>query len=471
MAKIIPTRIREHWGSRFGFILAATGSAIGLGNIWKFPYITGEHGGAAFVFVYLICIVVIGLPVMMAELVVGRTAQRNPVGAYRAIRPGTPWFLVGVLGVVAGFVILSYYSVVAGWILAYVVKAVTGTVTAFAPTAGGAEAATAHFRGFAAHPGYSVFWHFLFLAVCAFIVQRGVKGGIEAASKILMPILLLILLILVVWSLTLPGAGAGVKFYLVPEITTASVGPLSFPFFKGLTGSAVLIALGHAFFSLSLGMGAMLTYGSYLKKDADLSFSTMTIALMDTVIALLAGLALLPAVFAMGLAPDGGPGLLFHTLPAVFSSMPGGVVFAILFFILVAIAAVTSGISILEVVTAFFMGELGWRRTRVVPVVAGIIFLIGIPSALSFGAWEGLRLFGLSFFDLMDYLSANFFLPLGGLLIAVFVGWGWGPKAIAAAAEGSYHGFPTGKIWLWMCRTITPLAVAIIIIAKLAGIG
>jgi NSS family neurotransmitter:Na+ symporter len=286
-----------------------------------------------------------------------------------------------------------------------------------------------------------------------------------------MPILLSILLILVVWSLTLPGAGAGVKFYLVPEITTVTAGPLSFPFFKGLTGSAVLIALGHAFFSLSLGMGAMLTYGSYLEKNADLSFSTMTIALMDTVIALLAGLALLPAVFAMGLAPDGGPGLLFHTLPAVFSSMPGGVVFAILFFILVAIAAVTSGISILEVVTAFFMGELGWRRSRVVPVVAGIIFLIGIPSALSFGAWEGLRFFGLSFFDLMDYLSANFFLPLGGLLIAVFVGWGWGPKAIAAAAEGSYHGFPTGKIWLWMCRTITPLAVAAIIIAKLAGIG
>jgi NSS family neurotransmitter:Na+ symporter len=442
-----------------------------LGNIWKFPYITGEHGGAAFVFVYLLCIIVTGLPVMMAELAVGRTAQRNPVGAYRVIRPGTPWFLVGVIGVLAGFVILSYYSVVAGWILAYVFKSISGTVTGFTAAAGGAEAAKAYFQGFAAHPGWAVGWHFLFLTVCAFIVYRGVKGGIEAASKILMPILIAILLVLVVWSLTLPGAAAGVKFYLVPEITTVSVGPLSFPFFKGLTGSAVLIALGHAFFSLSLGMGAMLTYGSYLKKDADLSFSTMTIALMDTVIALLAGLALLPAVFAMGLAPDGGPGLLFHTLPAVFSSMPGGIVFAILFFVLVAIAAVTSGISILEVVTAFFMGELGWRRRRVVPIVAGIIFLIGVPSALSFGAWEGLRPFGLSFFDLMDYLSANFFLPLGGLLIALFVGWGWGPKAIAAAAEGSYHGFPTGKIWLWMCRTITPLAVAVIIIAKLAGIG
>jgi NSS family neurotransmitter:Na+ symporter len=471
MAKIVPKRLREHWGSRFGFILAATGSAIGLGNIWKFPYITGEYGGAAFVFVYLICIIVIGLPVMMAELTVGRAAQRNPVGAYRAIRPGTPWFLVGAMGVLAGFVILSYYSVVAGWVIAYVFKSITGTVTSFTASEGGAAGAKAHFQNFAAHPWLSVFWHFLFMAICTFIVYRGVKGGIEAASKILMPILVAILLILVVWSLSLPGAGAGVKFYLVPKITMVSVGPLSFPFFKGLTGSAVLIALGHAFFSLSLGMGAMLTYGSYLEKNADLSFSTAAIAVADTVIALLAGLALLPAVFAMGLAPDGGPGLLFHTLPAVFSSMPGGVVFAILFFILVTIAAVTSGISLLEVVTAFFDDELGWNRHKTVLIMGGVIFLIGIPSALSFGVLDRLRLFGHNFFDVMDYLSANFFLPLGGLLIALFVGWGWGPKAIQAAAEGSYHGFPTGKIWLWMCRTITPLAVAAIIIAKLAGIG
>ncbi len=471
MAKMVPKRLREHWGSRFGFILAATGSAIGLGNIWKFPYITGEHGGAAFVVVYLICIIVIGLPVMMAELTVGRTAQRNPVGAYRVIKPGTPWFLVGAMGVLAGFVILSYYSVVAGWVMAYVFKSISGTVTSFTAAEGGATVAKAHFQDFAAHPWLSIFWHFIFMGACTFIVYHGVKGGIETASKILMPILIGILLVLVVWSLTLPGAAAGVKFYLVPKITTVQWGPLSFPFFKGLTGSAVLIALGHAFFSLSLGMGAMLTYGSYLKKDADLSFSTMTIALMDTVIALLAGLALLPAVFAMGLAPDGGPGLLFHTLPAVFSSMPGGVVFAILFFVLVSIAAVTSGISLLEVVTAFFMGEVGWRRRRVVPVMGAIIFLIGVPSALSFGVLDRLRFFGLNFFDVMDYLSANFFLPLGGLLIALFVGWGWGPKAIKAAAEGSYHGFPTGKIWLWMCRTITPLAVAAIIIAKLAGIG
>jgi NSS family neurotransmitter:Na+ symporter len=440
-----------------------------LGNIWKFPYITGEHGGAAFVFVYLICIIVIGLPVMMAELTVGRTAQRNLVGAYRVIKPGTPWFLVGAMGVIAGFVILSYYSVVAGWVMAYVFKSISGTVTSFTAAAGGATVAKAHFQDFAAHPWLSIFWHFIFMAACTFIVYRGVKGGIEAASKILMPILIGILLVLVVWSLTLPGAAEGVKFYLVPNITTVHWGPLSFPFFKGLTGSAVLIALGHAFFSLSLGMGAMLTYGSYLKKDTDLSFSTMTIALMDTVIALLAGLALLPAVFAMGLAPDGGPGLLFHTLPAVFSSMPGGVIFAILFFVLVSIAAVTSGISLMEVVTAFFMGEVGLRRRKVVPLVGAVIFLIGIPSALSFGALDRFRLFGFNFFDVMDYLSANFFLPLGGLLIALFVGWGWGPKAIQAAAEGSYHGFPTGKIWLWMCRTITPLAVAIIIIAKIAG--
>jgi NSS family neurotransmitter:Na+ symporter len=463
--------LREHWGSRFGFILAAAGSAIGLGNIWKFPYITGEYGGAAFVFVYLICIVVIGLPVMMAELTVGRTAQRNPVGAYRVIKPGTPWFLVGAMGVLAGFVILSYYSVVAGWVLAYIVKSISGTVTSFKTAAGGAEAAKVHFCIFAAHPGWSILWHFVFMGICTFIVYRGVKGGIEAASKILMPLLLLILIILVVWSLALPGAGEGVKFYLVPKLTTVTVGPLSFPFFKGLTWSAVLIALGHAFFSLSLGMGAMLTYGSYLQKNADLSFSTMAVALMDTVVALLAGLAILPAVFAMGLAPDAGPGLLFHTLPAVFAGMPGGAVFAFLFFVLVTIAAVTSGISLLEVVTAFFDDELGWNRHRTVLTMGAVIFLLGVPSALSFGVLDKLTIFGRNIFDVMDYLSANFFLPLGGLLIALFVGWGWGPKAIAAGAEGSHHGFRTGKIWLWMCRTITPLAVAGIIIAKLAGIG
>ncbi|NIT35851.1 MAG: sodium-dependent transporter [candidate division Zixibacteria bacterium] len=471
MVKAKPRRLREHWGSRFGFILAATGSAIGLGNIWKFPYITGEHGGAAFVVVYLICIIIIGLPVMMAELAVGRTAQRNPVGAYKVIRPGTGWFLVGGLGVLAGFVILSYYSVVAGWVMAYVFKAITGAVTRFTADAGGAAAAKGHFESFAARPGLSVLWHFVFMAICTFIIFRGVRSGIEAASKILMPVLIAILLVLVVWSLALPGSAAGVRFYLVPKITTVDVGPLSIPFFQGLTWSAVLIALGHAFFSLSLGMGAMLTYGSYLERNADLSFSTATIAVADTVIALLAGLALLPAVFAMGLAPDGGPGLLFHTLPAVFASMPGGFVFAILFFVLVALAAITSGISVLEVVTAFTIGEMGWRRRVAAPVIGAIIFVIGIPSALSFGAMDKFRLFGLNFFDVMDYLSANFFLPLGGLLIALFVGWGWGPKAIKAAAEGSYHGFPTGRIWLWMCRTITPLAVAAIIVAKVAGVG
>lgn len=452
---------REHWSGPFGFIMAAAGSAIGLGNIWKFPYITGENGGGAFVLVYLACIAIIGAPVMICEFALGRHTQRNPVGAFRAISPPASvlahligigvllagiflllfrtwgwgfmlvalgllifrysWTLVGVMGVIAGFTILSFYSVVAGWTIGYVWKALTGQL-GFADVA----AAKEHFNHFIVHPGWAVGCHFVFMALCVWIVYNGIKSGIERWSKILMPVLFLIILALIVRSLTLPGAMAGVSFYLTPD-------------FSKINANSVLIALGHAFFSLSLGMGAMITYGSYLNREENIFTSMLSVVGLDTLIALMAGLAIFPAVFAQGFGPDAGPGLVFQVLPTVFHQIPLGGLWALLFFVLLLIAALTSGISLLEVVTAYFVDERGWPRHRAVLVFGAAIFLLGSLCAISVADWSRLewlhaaivKIFGSakgSFFDTMDNLSSNWFLPLGGLFISLFTGWVWGTK-------------------------------------------
>ena len=306
---------RGSWGSRFGFIIAAAGSAIGLGNIWKFPYITGQNGGGAFVLVYLVCIALIGLPIMLAEFAIGRKTHKDPVGAYKDIHPRGYWSLVGGMGVVAGFMILSFYSVVAGWTLAYIVKSISMTVTQFES----ASDAGKYFGQFAANPFETLFYHTIFMILCMAIVIKGVRSGIEKWCGILMPTLFIILLLLVIRSLTLTGAWEGVVFYLKPD-------------FSKLTAQGVLVALGHAFFSLSLGMGTMITYGSYLSKKENLASSALFVGLLDTMIALLAGLMIFPAVFAMGLEPSAGPGLVFHVLPAVFSKMPFGNIVSIAFF-------------------------------------------------------------------------------------------------------------------------------------------
>jgi len=468
-----PTKAREHWSSGFGFILAAAGSAIGLGNIWKFPYITGENGGGAFVLVYLLCIAVIGLPVMLCEITMGRHTQRNPVGAFKKLSPASStvahllgagmvltsvflfcfgrwgwgglslvigllifrygWVAAGAMGVLAGFTILSFYSVVAGWTLGYMMQAVRGKLRF--PTE---DLANAHFGAFISDPIWTVGCHFLFMLLCVLIVYKGVQSGIERWSKILMPMLFLILIALILRGLTLKGSAAGVRFFLSPD-------------FSKLTGEGVLIALGHAFFSLSLGMGAMITYGSYVKREENIFISSLTITVLDTLVALMAGLAIFPAVFAMGFKPDAGPGLVFKVLPRLFAQMRGGRFWAALFFLLLLVAALTSGISLLEVVTAYFVDERGWGRREATIVFGFIIFELGALAAMSIGDWNNLEwmhqgllyIFGSvkdSFFDVLDNLASNWMLPLGGMFICIFVGWIWGTRnAVAEIRHGSQN--------------------------------
>ena len=440
---------RGFWRSRMGFVLAASGSAIGLGNVWKFPYITGQNGGGAFVLIYLVCIFVVGLPIMLAEFTLGRKTNLNPVGAFKALKPDTPWVGVGYMGVVAGFLILSFYGVVGGWTLAYIVKSVSHSVLEFQSPADAGR----FFGKFIANPREVLIYHAIFMGLCMGIVIKGVHGGIERACDVMMPTLFVILLILMVRSLTLPGAMEGVKFYLNPD-------------FSKITPSVVLIALGQAFFSLSLGMGAMLTYGSYLSEKENLTSATVYVVLFDTMIALLVGMVIFPAVFAMGLEPAEGPSLVFSVLPAVFSSMPFGAVVSIIFFVLLAIAAITSGISLLEVVVAYFIDQVGWARKKAVLTVGLIIFALGIPSGLSFGVMSDVKFMDKTFFDIVDDIASNYLLPLGGMLTALFVGWKWGIVKAREEIEKHETKFHWADQWGFLIRYITPVAVAFVFLTK-----
>ena len=432
-----------------GFVLAASGSAIGLGNVWKFPYVTGQNGGGAFVLVYLVCIFAVGLPIMLAEFTLGRKAHLNPVGAFKALKPNTPWVGVGYMGVVAGFLILSFYGVVGGWTLAYIVKSFSQSVLEFQSP----KDAGQFFGQFIANPKEVVIYQALFMGLCMAIVIKGVHGGIERACDILMPTLFVILLLLMVRSLTLPGAMEGVKFYLSPD-------------FSKISPSVILIALGQAFFSLSLGMGAMLTYGSYLSEKENLTSATVYVVLFDTMIALLVGMVIFPAVFAMGLEPAEGPSLVFSVLPAVFSSMPFGTVVSIIFFVLLAIAAITSGISLLEVVVAYFIDQVGWARKKAVLIVGLIIFALGIPSGLSFGVMSDVKFMDKTFFDIVDNIASNYLLPLGGMLTAIFVGWKWGIAKACEEIEKHETRFHWAHLWGFLLRYITPVSVAVVFFAK-----
>ena len=375
-----PDDNRGQWGSKLGFIMAAAGSAVGLGNIWKFPYIVGQNGGGAFVLVYILCTIAVGLPIMLAEFTIGRKTNLNPVGAFQALRPKTHWVKIGYMGVLAGFLILSFYGVVGGWTLAYFFKALTHTVSNFASS----KEAGQFFGSFIANTWEVLFYHALFMGICVGIVLRGVHGGIERACKILMPTLVIILIILMFRALTLPGAIDGVEFYLKPDFS--KIGP-----------QTILIALGQAFFSLSLGMGCMLTYGSYLPEQEDLASATVYVVVFDTMIALLVGMVIFPAVFAMGLEPAEGPSLVFSVLPAVFMDMPFGNLVSVIFFALLAIAAITSGISLLEVVVAYFIDQRKWKRNKAVLITSATIFAFGVPSGLSFGVLSEAKLFDMTF--------------------------------------------------------------------------
>lgn len=443
---------REHWGSKVGFILAAAGSAIGLGNIWKFPYIAGENGGAAFIFVYLICIAVIGLPVLMGEVLLGRTTQRNPVGAFKALSGSKFWPVIGFMGVIAGFVILSFYSVVAGWSTGYIVEAVTNKFSLYGETTTALE----HFNSLVGDPVWIVGFDFVFMAISMLIVYFGVNKGIERGSKVLMPLLFILLLILMIRGLTLDGANGGIEFLLKPD-------------WSKLTGNSVLVALGHAFFTLSLGMGAMMTYGSYMSDKDSIPNASLQIVFLDTLIALMAGVAIFTSVFATKLNPAAGPGLIFQTLPVVFTKMPGGYIFAILFFILLTIAALTSAISLLEVVVAYFVDEKKYARHKAVIIFGILAFTVSVPSALSFNLISDVKLFGLNFFDMADFLASNILLPMGGLFISIFIAWHWGlDKALVNLKKGSERFFERYSylVFLWkiFLKYFSPVLIFLVLL-------
>lgn len=439
---------REHFGSRLGFVLAAAGSAVGLGNIWKFPYMTGQNGGGIFLIIYLALAFSVGLSVMLAEFAIGRAAERNPVGAFAKLRGGA-WPVVGALGVVAGFIILSFYGVVAGWTLAYVVKIASGLLVDDDP-----QRLAAAFETFVGSPIQPIVYQIVFMTLTIVVVIGGVAHGIERSCKVLMPGLFLLLLVLVVRALTLPGALAGIEYYLKPD-------------FSNLSGGTINAALSQAFFSLSLGMGAMLTYGSYLSKQSNLPGSTLWVTSIDASVALLAGLLIMPAVFAFGFDPSAGPGLTFITLPAVFAHMPLGAVFAVFFFVLLVIAALTSAVSLLEVVVAYFVDEWGFSRTTATIVFGAAITLLGIPASLSFGIWGEVSLFGKGIFDLLDYLTTNLLLPVGGICISLFAGWVVYPRLFAEATNQGGVRFALAPLWSVMCKFIAPLAIGWILLSGL----
>ena len=443
-------QVREVWGSKLGFILAAAGSAIGLGNIWKFPYITGENGGASFVLVYLICIAVIGLPVLIAEILIGRTTQRDPVGAFYKLSQSKFWGAIGGMGVVAGFLILSFYAIIAGWSMGYIVEAINGNFFKFPEPAASAD----HFQALVTNLPWIFGYFFLFMLLTMGIVFSGVQKGIERASKIMMPILFILLIILMIRGLTLDGAVKGIDFLWNPD-------------WSKITASTILLALGHAFFTLSLGMGAMLTYGSYMSEKDNIPSAALQIVILDTLIALIAGTAIFTSVFAVGLDPNAGPGLIFHTLPGVFTKMPGGYFFSILFFISLTIAALTSSISLLEVVVSFFVDELNWKRHNAAVVLSIVISAIGIPSLLSFNILSDFRIFGLDFFALVDFIASNILLPLGGLFIAVFVAWVWGfDKVIPNLRKGAekfFDNYPgLSFAWKIFLKYLSPVLIFLV---------
>ena len=448
---------RGEWGSRLGFILAAAGSAVGLGNVWKFPYITGENGGGLFVIVYLICIAFIGLPIMIGEVMLGRMTKRSPVGAFAKLAGDkSPWKFVGWVGVAAGFVILSYYSVVAGWALEYVVLAAKGEIS------NGDPAALASLFGEVAGDGQgAILWHVAFMSLTIAIVIGGVQKGVEIAARVMMPLLLLMFVALLAFSFSLDGFGEGFSFVFGIHADK-------------FTGGSVLEALGHSFFTLSVGMGAMLTYGSYLKKDDDIVSASVAISLIDTLVALMACLVLFPITFTYGMEPTAGPSLVFQNIPIAFAQLPGSTVWAVSFFLLLVFAALTSAISLLEVAASYFIDELGWSRSVAVPVTGGSIILLGIPSALAasshtFG--KGMEeAIGKNWFDLFDYLSSNWMLPLCGLGISLFAAWRLGEQARRVQfAAGSTLGKLDSLylIWLQILRWAVPAAIVVIMLHAL----
>lgn len=446
---------RGNFGSKLGVILASAGSAVGLGNIWRFPYETGNHGGAAFILIYLGCILLLGLPIMIAEFLIGRHSQANTTRAYQILAPGTQWRWVGRMGVLAGFLILGYYSVVAGWTLEYIFEAVSNSFAGKTP----AEFISS-FQSFSSNPWRPALWLTLFLLATHFIIVKGVEKGIEKSSKIMMPTLFIIILILVGCSVTLPGAGKGIEFLLKPD-------------FSKVDGNVFLGAMGQAFFSLSLGMGCLCTYASYFSKNTNLTRTAFSVGIIDTFVAVLAGFIIFPAAFSVGIQPDAGPSLIFITLPNVFQQAFSGIpilayIFSVMFYVLLALAALTSTISLHEVVTAYLHEEFNFTRGKAARLVTTGCILLGILCSLSLGVTKEFTIFGLGMFDLFDFVTAKLMLPLGGLLISIFTGWYLDKKLVwSEITNNGTLKVPTYKLIIFILKYVAPIAISVIFINEL----
>lgn len=442
------TNGRPQWSTRTGFILAALGAAIGLGNIWRFSYVVGDNGGAAFLIVYVATIVLIGVPLLLTELAIGRATQREASTAFRTVATAPLWRSAGTLGVLASFVILTYYCVIGGWAAKHFVAFGAGLY----PVESGAS--LQYFHAFTAAGIEPVLWQIVMLTLTGVIVLSGVEAGIERANKILMPMLALIVVALAIHSMTLPGAGRGVTFLFAPDWDAL------------LEPRVYLAALGQAFFSLGLAMGVLVTYGSYLSPGHSLPTASVVIAIGDTIFALIAALIIFPAVFSFGMAPDHGPALAFITLPEIFARMDGGQLVGLAFFGLLVLAAVTSSVALLEVPVAYAMEQWSWKRPQATLVVAGTAWILGVPSALSFGQLAAIRPGGLPILDAVDFLASNVLLPLSGLAIAVFAGWHW-RRADALAAAGIRNPW-LGRVWRFSVRYCAPALITIILLRPLA---
>ena len=440
---------RVNFGSRLGAILAAAGSAVGLGNIWRFPFETGNHGGAAFILIYLGCVLFFGIPIMIAEFSIGRHSRSNTARAYQKLAPGTHWRWVGRMGVLAGFLILGYYSVVAGWTLDYIVQAAANSFAG--QTADGF---------IAANPWRPAMWMLTFMLITHFIVVKGVEKGIEQSSKIMMPMLFILLIILAICAISLPGASNGIKFLLQPD-------------FNKVDGNVLLGAMGQAFFSLSLGMGCLCTYASYFRKDVNLPKTALNVGLIDTMVAILSGFIIFPAAFSVGLQPDAGPSLLFITLPNVFQQAFGGVpwlaiILSIMFYLLLALAALTSTISLHEVATAYLHEEFDMTRRKAAILVTTGCSVLGVLCSLSLGVGKELTIFGMTLFDFFDFLTAKIMLPLGGFFIAIFTGWFLDKHIVWE--EVSNNGTLKRSIyrsWLFLLKYVAPIGIAFIFVNEL----
>lgn len=440
---------RAHFASKLGVIAATAGSAVGLGNIWRFPSEVAGNGGGAFVLIYLCCTLLIGAPIMISEFVIGRHSEANASTAFRKIAPGKPWWFIGLMGILAAFLIMGFYSVVGGWAVEYAWQAV---INAFDGKS--TIELQQNFELFSTSSYRPLIWIFLFVAFTALVVLAGIKEGIEKYSKILMPILFVLLLFLCIYSLTLPKAGEGLRFLFMPD-------------FSKITSSVILSALGQSFFSLSLGMGCLITYGSYFNKKTNLPKTAVQVIIIDTLVAVLAAVAIFPSVFSFGITDAAGPTLAFISLPAIFNQMFGGYFLAVAFFFLLLVAAITSSISLLEVITAYVTETYKVSRRKATIVISLVIFILAVLSSLSLAKGE-LTFFGMKFFDILDGFSSKILLPLGGLFIAIFTGWVFNPTHLFQELEkGSQLSFALFRAYLFLVRYIAPLGILLVFLHQL----